>query len=422
MSRPANPKPFRVTVTRFVGPDGRRCRSTDPGAVKVREVSRAYYADLTVKENGKPRRKRFPLETSDLGQAWVALRKLQRREKEKAQGITDDTLDQLARPLAEHVEDWAAVEKAKGTSAKQLHMLRHDVTHIAGLAGWKRLGDLSADSALKALARLQHEQGRSAQTRNHYLAHLRQFARWCVDTKPPRLRQDPLAGVKKVSVEADRRHDRRSPVDDEIDGLFGHLAGDSAAVRCGMSGPDRALGYKVSMATGFRAQELRSLSRESFDLEAGTATCRAAYDKRRRKATQPLPPWLVDELRQHFAAGGGCWGRFPEGHPGRLLKEDLAAAGVPYAVPGPDGPLFLDMHALRHFYVTQIANQPGMSPKLMMTLCRHSTPALSLRVYAKARQEDARAAVNQIPAIGAPACGPVPTPAPAPPAAGKAAG
>ena len=34
-----------------------------------------------------------------------------------------------------------------------------------------------------------------------------------------------------------------------------------------------------------------------------------------------------------------------------MLRGDLAAAGIPYTVEGPDGPLFADFHALRHSFI-----------------------------------------------------------------------
>jgi integrase len=98
---------------------------------------------------------------------------------------------------------------------------------------------------------------------------------------------------------------------------------------------------------------------------------------------------------------GGTWEGFPEVRPGVVLQEDLAEAGIPYLVPGPDGPLFFDFHALRHWYCTAMANLPGISPKTLMEVCRHSDPRLTLNVYAKARQEDVRAAAQQVPVIGA---------------------
>jgi integrase len=48
-----------------------------------------------------------------------------------------------------------------------------------------------------------------------------------------------------------------------------------------MTGPDRAMLYRVAVGTGFRANELRSLTPESFDLDANPpkVTVEAAYSK-----------------------------------------------------------------------------------------------------------------------------------------------
>ena len=44
-----------------------------------------------------------------------------------------------------------------------------------------------------------------------------------------------------------------------------------------------------------------------------------------------------------------------------MLQIDLKVAGVPYTVPGPDGPLYGDFHSLRHTYITYLADA-GVSP------------------------------------------------------------
>jgi integrase len=408
------PKPIRVTVIRYVAPDGRRCSKGTAGAKRVKERSDTYYAWLPVA--GKSTR--VSLETTDLGQAWITLRAKQRELRDAERGITDPTTDHAARPLADHIDAWLAHVAARGTSAKQLQLLRRSVEMMARLARppWTLIVHIAADATVRALAALgelkdeRYPDGRGAQTRNHYLSHLRQFARWATDDG--RLLRFPLGMVRPANVRVDRRHDRRCPTDDEVrqllDYLYGVLYGPTwpgettastrpARIRRGMTGPCRAMGYQVAMATGFRASELRSLSRESFDLEHATATIQAAYDKRRRPTVQPIPAWLVDELRTWFAGGGGCWKAFPASGPGKLLKADLEAAGVPWSVPGPDGPLYFDMHSLRVWYCSQIASQPGVSPKVMMTLCRHSTAQLTLATYAKARDADVRASVAQLP-------------------------
>jgi integrase/recombinase XerD len=387
----AGPQPRRVKIIRYVNAAGRRVRKGAPGARRVVEESAAYYA--TLKIDG--RKQRVPLGTADLGQAWRELRRLQRRAAEGATGRRDAYTDHAVAPLGAHVDAWLTAVADKGVLAEQVQTLRARLRRLAGLAGWERLGDVSAESCLRGLAQLQTGLGRSAQTRNHYLTHAKQFLSWCQQTK--RARANPLAGLKPLNVKTDRRHDRRAPDDEEIKALMAALEKPDAPVRRGMTGPQRALGYRVCMATGFRAKELRRLTRASFDLDAGTVTCRAAYSKRRRTDTQHLPAWLVAELRAWFDAGGGLWEAFPAQFPGQVLQADLALAGIPYAVEGPDGPLYFDFHALRHWFCTWAANLPGISPKTLLTLTRHSTLELTLTRYAKKRVQDVAAAVQQVP-------------------------
>lgn len=401
------PRPFRRRQPRwFDRKTGERVAAHTPGAVKKVVLLEGWYAKLVV----DGRRQTFNL-GKDEHQAYVELARIQRRLREREAGIVDDYLEHAARPVAEHVADWLQSVRHRGTQEEQIELLRVRMDRLLTVAGWKRLHDITPASTLAALSRLQHEPTKDslgrpvgkvgAQTRNHYLTHVKQFCRWCWENK--RLRDHPIVGLEPVNVEKDRRHIRRCPTDEEIGTLFASV--DRAPVRKGMTAAQRFLGYRVCMATGFRAGELRSLVPESFDLDAATVTVRAAYSKNGRTDNMPLPAWLVTELREWFAAGGGVWDKFPERHPGRLLKDDLAFAGCEYRLPGHDGPTVMDFHSLRVWYITWAANLPGVSPKTLMTLARHSTPALTLKVYAKARKHDLAAAVEQMPA-------PVSTPQP----------
>ncbi len=373
--------PFRVKVTHYYTADGKRATKDAKGAKKRICLTRTYYGTV----GGK----RVPLGTSDLGAAWVELRRLQRLQRDIAAGIVGETHDVLARPLPVLLDEWCQTLRDKGTTEQQVGTIRSRLLRLFAAAGWTAWGKVTKDSLLHGLAALRGE-GRSNQTSNHYRTHAKGFASWLADRAGAR---DPLAKVGgKLSAEADPRHPRRCPSDEDMRLLFAHLDSADAKEREGMTGAWRALGYKVCMATGLRAGELRSLTRESFDLDSGTVTVQAAYSKRRRKDAIHLPAWLTDQLRAWFASGGGCWNAFPESFPGRLLKADLAAAGVEYLT----GDGYFDMHSLRVWFCTAAANQPGISPKTLMTVCRHSTAQLSLAVYAKSRTADVKAVADQL--------------------------
>lgn len=425
MGRRPDPKPRKVTIVRYETPQGKRCEKGDPGAVKVRTESDTYYVSLPDLQTGKPAYE--SLGTSDLAVAWMRLRELLQERKQRELGLIDERTRQASRPIAEHVEDWLAAVSAGGATAKHVETMRSRVLRLVEAARWKRVTEIRRSSCQLALAALQAEatprageDGRSAQTRNHYLSHARQFARWL--KQEGRLADDPLDGMRGVSVEADRRHDRRSPEELEVRVLFEHLAGPDAPARKGMSGERRALGYAVSMCTGLRANELRSLRPESFDLGAGEVKLRAARAKNRKRTLQPLPSWLCQRLRDWLAGGGGLWEAFPENWPGRLLRDDLARAREGwiaaattaeersaraasttclYRVEDEHGPLYLDFHALRHWYVTQLSSQQGISPATMQALARHSDPKLTLGVYSHASRGQLRDAVDQIRPPGA---------------------
>jgi hypothetical protein len=56
----------------------------------------------------------------------------------------------------------------------------------------------------------------------------------------------------------------------------------------------------------------------------------------------------------------GTWARDRTG--AEMLRRDLEAADIPYAVEGPDGPLFADFHARRHSYLT-LGGRPGRASR-----------------------------------------------------------
>lgn len=399
--RSKGPHPFRVTITRHVDTEGKRCPKDTPGARQVKSLSESYYTDIW---DGKSR-KRIPLGTSDLATAWANLRAILKRQAEAELGIRDRFAEAAEVPLEKHIDDWVESAEARGVSPKQCLGLRSSVLELARLAGWRRITDIDYDSALKALARLQrptegNPQGLSAQTRNHYTKKIKQFTNWAAGHSG-RLRTDPLKQLATVDVSTDRRHDRRTPSDEEIGKLFEYLEGADALEVEGMSGRHRALAYRVAMATGLRAGELRSLTPSSFDLERATVTVAASYSKRRREDVLPLPPWLVILIRDWFTSGGRCFDGFPAEHPGKVLKADLASARIPYTVKNAAGvDLYFDFHSLRHYFCSWAGNLVGISPRALLALTRHSTPELAMQIYGQTKTSDVRTAVDGMPEPG----------------------
>ena len=90
---------------------------------------------------------------------------------------------------------------------------------------------------------------------------------------------------------------------------------------------------------------------------------------------------------------------------GQMLTADLARAGID---PVDGSGRVVDMHSLRHGYITALA-KAGVPIKVLMTLARHSDPQLTLDIYSHLTLHDTAAALDALPDLTTPA--PVPEPA-----------
>lgn len=390
--KPAGPR--KKITTRYLDRDGRQCRKGTRGARKVATESDDYWATV----DGEL----VNLGTSDLGVAWELFRKLTRQSADEAAGLVPRRDDPGLVPLADRLEEYGRFLAAKGTGKDQIDLVTARLRDLLDLAGWRHARDITDDSLTAAIARLRREPAvgakgarreRSAQTRNHFRTHAKAFCRW-LGRQLGRILLAQEHG--KEPVEVDKRHPRRCPTTEEVAVLWAYLASPGAKRRNRMSGPQRAMGYRVCMATGLRAKELRTLTPADLDVAGWQLRVMAAYSKHRREDTQPMPDWLAGPLAEWLAGGGGLWSTFPKKHPGRILKDDLRDAGVTYETA--DG--FLDFHAFRVWYITQLAHDPNIDPATLLALARHSDPRLTLKVYTRAKAERGRAAAARLPEPG----------------------
>jgi len=202
--------------------------------------------------------------------------------------------------------------------------------------------------------------------------------------------------VTGFNAKEDRRHDRRTLGVDELRVLI-EVAHSGPPWRK-MTGPTRALCYRLAVGTGLRYSEIASITRESFDWTANPATVMVAagYTKNGEPATLPLPSDLADDLHTYVAS-------LPPGRPifplapdcgAKMLRPDLARAGIPYI---DAGGLVFDFHALRCQCAT-LADAAGVTPRVVQKLMRHSTLELTGR-YTRPRAVDIEKAAESLPSL-----------------------
>jgi integrase len=426
---------------------------------RIVEKSRKWYGVLASEGGGK---QYVPL-SADKAAAEVLLGELVRKRERGRADLPDE--DQARRPLSLHLQDWQASLAAGGTKPKRIRAAVNCARRVIEGCGFRTLRDLAAGPVEQFLARLRTgdgpapdpEQGKESWTRaelaallgvglnavtelvrrhrlpaagngrnrryppatalallalrsrgvsvktsNEHLAAVKQFCSWLVEEE--RLDRNPLGRLKGGNVKADRRHDRRTLPAEDLKAILAAAQASDRTFR-GLSGPDRAALYATACGTGFRVQELASLTPALFSLDdtPPTVALAAKTDKAGRPVLQPIAPELADSMR-NFLAGKDpalpLWpGKWYE-RAADMLRIDLDAAGIPYEVEGPDGLLYADFHALRHSFIA-LLDKAGVTLKEAMQLARHSDPKLTMAVYGRARLHDLGAAAARLPSLKA---------------------
>jgi len=299
--------------------------------------------------------------------------------------------DHASRSLGEHLAAYEASVVARGSGERHAADSRRLCEVVLNLGGVDRLDRLTTVRVERALGALR-ARGLSRSTVNHHVRAVKAFSRWA--WREGRLPDHPLVHLSTTNEQADRRRVRRALSPDESIRLI-DAARNGPTIRC-LTGDDRATLYMVALGTGFRAAELASLTPESFRLDADPPAVhlKAENAKNRREVHQPIARGLADHLRRWLADRplGERVFPFRRSATSVAIRRDLKAAGVPReTVEG-----VIDFHALRTTYVSRLVAS-GTDVKTAQTLARHSTPALTIGLYARTTTESTVAAVENLP-------------------------
>jgi integrase len=459
---PAVASLYRPTIVEYRLPggsyrtaDGQRVTGKTPGAVRVVRQSRTWFGRYT---DGAGQRHQVRLsESKETARRMLA--KLAGDAQLAGVGIVDPYAEHRHRPLLEHLAEYSAYLAGKGDTAQ--HVAQTEAQCKAVLTGCRFVvaGDLQASAVVDFLATLRQPassrpvlpagqewftraelvtfvgvhsasvarmiqgrgltvrgQGRarryhrdtvlalreragagaSVTTSNHYLTAIKGFTRWLARDR--RIAADPLAFLVRQNPDVDVRRRRRALPEDEFS-RFVEVTAAGAPFR-GLSGADRLILYTLAANTGFRADELASLTPSSFHLagDRPTVTVAAAYSKHRREDVQQLRGDVAAMMRSYLdgrprrqPVWPGTWHE----RAAEMIRKDLAAAGIPFQ--DDDGRRF-DFHAMRGQFISLLAAK-GVHPKVAQTLARHSTITLTMDYYTHLDVFDVAGALEKLPEL-----------------------
>jgi integrase len=331
-------------------------------------------------------------------------------------GLLDGARAAGGKPIMAHLDDFSQSLRNDGNTDKHVNTTVARITRVMDECQVRTWSDISATAVQQCIANLKDKKGRglSAQSRNYYLQACQQFARWMVLNR--RATESPIAHLRRVNAKPALRHERTAFEIDEIRRLLAATA--QGPERYGMSGNERALLYRVAVETGLRANELRTLTVSSFNLEQGNVTVLAAYSKHREQDVIPLRPEMVAQLKTYFSgklpgvkAFGGRYKQLTD-RTSNMLREDLTATEerdaqgrvILEAISYTDAAgRYRDFHALRHTCGSWLGDC-GVHPKQIQEIMRHKDINLTMTRYGHSLRGRQAEAVAKLPDLSLEVC------------------
>ncbi len=356
---------------------------------------------------------------SDKTAAQQIAGKLDTDARLRLDGIIDAAMDRFAaaerKPLAEHLAEFQAdVESRKGNAAYAAQTYQR-CRRVLDAVEVKRISELKPAAVNAGIATL--KESLSKASIQHHIRAVKMFSRWLM--RNGRCRDDALAGlpVGGLIPKAERVHQRRPLSADELRELLAYAR--TAPARWNMPGADRAMLYATAAGTGFRSNELRSLTPISFKMDEPAIFLSGSDAKNHKDILQPINAELAAELRPWLKArkaGVPVFTMPSKANVVRMFREDMAHARIAFLKrrkPGGerrklrqgdflrsvDGEgRYADFHALRATFITMLA-RANVPLKVLQTLARHSTPVLTMNAYATMGISDMDAAVATLPSF-----------------------
>ncbi len=319
----------------------------------------------------------------------------------------------IYKPLSEHLMDFERSLSAGDNTIKHVKQTMTCIRRIISGCKFLTWKDISGERVENFLSELRRTNKKfSAQTHNSHLQAMKHFCHWMQINQ--KASGSPVENLERLNTETDRRRNRRALETNEIRRLL--QATLKAPERFGMSGYERYLLYRVAVETGLRANELRTLTVNSFDMNNLTVTVAAGYSKHRSEDVLPIKPELAKLLKEFFKtklpgthAFGGRYKALTD-KTSNMIKEDLAATeekdelgnvilkAIPYL---DEAGRFCDFHSLRHTTGSLLAAS-GAHPKVAQAIMRHSDINLTMNRYTHIFRGQAAETISKLPDLSLP--------------------
>ena len=370
------------------------------GTVKKR--GKTWQIDISLGYiDGKQKRKRWTSKAPTKAEATAEMNdelyKLNRATR------TGEAIDNSYR-LSDLYKDWCKYLELKALAASTLRLYRtYCLDMITELAS-RDIIDVGGITT-KAINEIAHKMlnTQSHNTTNKCIKYLKSMLNWGVESEI--ILSNPIEKIKLLPNK--RVKLRRALTADEAKALIEEAP------------PTYKIIWRFFLSTGLRRNELTTLTWDNIDLEAKTV--RVVKSKTEAgKRTIPLSPDLVQELSKAKSKKGLVFKTQSNGiRTNNLIRELrrhmkrvlLANQGIPCGTKMSRTTIKnnkeaieeieldlqkIDIHALRYTFCTHLIGS-GVDIKTVQSLMGHSSPDVTLRVYAQYCHGNAESAIDKLP-------------------------
>jgi integrase len=383
----------KIPVIHYVDEEGRRVKSSTPGAIRVETESKKWYGCYRI----GGRQKQIPL-SADKQSAQAMLAKLLKSLERGKAGLTSPFQKHLDRPILEHLDKYLPVLRQRVRNDKYYAETVRILKCIISQSGIAVLGDLDTDKIEDYLTCTKA----APNTKKKHHSAIGGFVKWLVKRKLIErnfvLTVDvPLGGVVKKlrSLNASELQDlldttRERPLQEALMIRRGKRKGQLLArvrpevqERLQQEGRERALLYKTAVMTGLRREELKALIVFHMDFAHKPyplLTLPGKFTKNGLEAKLLLVPSFAEELSEYIADTGKQprepMFRVPE-KINLIFRRDLKAARI--AEEDESGAM-AKFRSLRKS-ANMLLGRAGVPVKIRQLFMRHSDIRLTMETY-----------------------------------------
>ncbi len=209
---------------------------------------------------------------------------------------------------------------------------------------------------------------------------------------------NPLKNIKPLSEHKDKEFPCRALTEDEVNRLITMTI--NAEKRCGLTGYERSLVYRLALNTGLRFKEIYTLKRRDFIFgEINYVSVSSSNTKNQKPDECPFNPELAKDLKQYFDSQLAmpqtkAFSGMHKDSGSEQLLPDLELAKI--EIVNDKGKI--DFHSLRHTFGTMAA-LAGVGTEKLQKMMRHSDINLTMKYYVHIGISDKAKAVEKLPPI-----------------------